>query len=66
MSAAVITAQLAKAHEDGVLEEKLNTFAKPKLLIIDELGYLPFVDGGIGYSRHKPCEHIYRHQSSPT
>ena len=33
---------LAKAHADGRLEEKLAFFAKPKLLIVDELGYLPF------------------------
>lgn len=42
MSAAAITAQLAKAHEAGQLDEKLASLAKPKLLIIDELGYLPF------------------------
>ena len=34
--------QLAKAHAEGRLEDKLLHFAKPKLLIIDELGYLPF------------------------
>lgn len=33
---------LAKAENDGVLNEKLGFFAKPKLLIVDELGYLPF------------------------
>jgi DNA replication protein DnaC len=33
---------LVKAHADGRLEERLGFFAKPKLLIIDELGYLPF------------------------
>ena len=42
VSASAIAAQLAKAHHDGALEEKLNSLAKPKLLIIDELGYLPF------------------------
>jgi DNA replication protein DnaC len=35
-------AQLAKGHAEGRLEERLAHFAKPKLLIIDELGYLPF------------------------
>jgi len=35
-------AVLAKAHAEGRLEERLGFFAKPKLLIIDELGYLPF------------------------
>lgn len=33
---------LAKAESDGVLGEKLIYFSKPKLLIIDELGYLTF------------------------
>jgi DNA replication protein DnaC len=35
-------AQLAKGHAEGRLEERFAHFAKPKLLIIDELGYLPF------------------------
>ena len=37
-----MVAKLAKAHAEGRLEEKLTQLAKPKLLIIDELGYLPF------------------------
>ena len=37
-----LVAQLAKAHDDGRLEERLSHYAKPKLLIVDELGYLPF------------------------
>ena len=37
-----IVAALAKAHAEGRLEDRLSFFAKPKLLIIDELGYLPF------------------------
>jgi DNA replication protein DnaC len=37
-----LVAALAKAHAEGRLEERLGFFAKPKLLIIDELGYLPF------------------------
>ncbi len=40
--ATTLVAQLAKAHSDGRLEERLTHYAKPKLLIIDELGYLPF------------------------
>jgi DNA replication protein DnaC len=36
-----LVAALAKAHTDGRLEDKLLHYAKPKLLIIDELGYLP-------------------------
>jgi DNA replication protein DnaC len=33
---------LARAHTEGRLEEKLLHYSKPKLLIVDELGYLPF------------------------
>jgi DNA replication protein DnaC len=40
--ATTLVAQLAKAHADGRLDERLIHYAKPKLLIIDELGYLPF------------------------
>ena len=40
--APTLVAQLAKAHAEGRLEERLTHFAKPKLLIVDELGYLPF------------------------
>lgn len=36
-----LVAALSKAHADGELEAKLRYYAKPKLLIIDELGYLP-------------------------
>jgi hypothetical protein len=34
---------LTKADADNVLGARLCHFCKPKLLIIDELGYLPFV-----------------------
>jgi len=37
-----LVAQLLRAENEGRLEERLTYFAKPKLLIIDELGYLPF------------------------
>lgn len=36
-----LVAALAKAHAEGKLEDKLRYYGKPKLLIIDELGYLP-------------------------
>ena len=38
---ALITA-LARAHAEGRLEDRLAFYAKPKLLVVDELGYLPF------------------------
>ena len=40
-SAAALMAGLTKAHAEGRLEEKLLQLSKPKLLIVDELGYLP-------------------------
>ncbi len=40
--AVVLLTQLVKAHQKGKLEEKISYYNKPKLLIIDELGYLPF------------------------
>ena len=33
---------LVKGQQDGRLDEKLTLYCKPKLLIVDELGYLPF------------------------
>ena len=33
---------LARAHAEGRLDDRLAFYAKPKLLIVDELGYLPF------------------------
>ncbi|MHC1950406.1 ATP-binding protein [Bradyrhizobium sp. UFLA06-06] len=42
VAATTVVAQLARGHSEGRLEERLAQFAKPKLLIIDELGYLPF------------------------
>lgn len=41
-SATALITALAKAESEGQLPEKLAFYAKPKLLIIDELGYLPF------------------------
>lgn len=40
-TAMALVAGLAKAQSERRLEEKLSALAKPKLLIIDELGYLP-------------------------
>jgi DNA replication protein DnaC len=37
-----LVTQLARAHAEGRLEEKLVHFTKPKLLVVDELGYLLF------------------------
>lgn len=40
-TAMALVAGLAKAQTEKRLDEKLTALAKPKLLIIDELGYLP-------------------------
>ena len=42
IGATALITSLARAHAEGRLEERLAFYAKPKLLIIDELGYLPF------------------------
>src|ERR671910_317994 len=42
IQATTLVAALARAHGEGRLEDKLTQFAKPRLLIVDELGYLPF------------------------
>jgi len=42
VSATALVGQLLRAEAEGRLEERLTHFYKPKLLIIDELGYLPF------------------------
>ena len=41
-TAQALMAALVKAHSEGRLEDRLAFYAKPKLLIADELGYLPF------------------------
>ena len=40
-SAANLIAALTKAHAEGRLDEKLKVYTTPRLLIIDEIGYLP-------------------------
>lgn len=41
-SATALLTALAKAESEGQLADRLLFYTKPKLLIIDELGYLPF------------------------
>jgi DNA replication protein DnaC len=40
-TATALMTALSQAHAQGRLDERLTHYAKPKLLIIDELGYLP-------------------------
>ncbi|WP_206920497.1 ATP-binding protein, partial [Alicyclobacillus suci] len=36
-----LVADLRKAHQEGRLEKRLKVYIQPKLLICDEVGYLP-------------------------
>jgi DNA replication protein DnaC len=45
-NADILVERLKKANRDGLLEDKLRTLSKYKLLIIDEMGYLPFDNEG--------------------
>lgn len=45
-NAGVLVEKLKKANSDGLLEDKLKTLIRHKLLIIDEMGYLPFDSEG--------------------
>jgi len=40
-TAAQLIAALSKAHGEGRLDEKLKFYTTPRLLLIDEIGYLP-------------------------
>jgi len=42
VTATELVAALDKGNQEGRLNERLAQYGKPKLLIIDELGYLPF------------------------
>ena len=41
VGAQALTASLIKTHQEGLLEEKLKQLSQFKLLIIDEIGYIP-------------------------
>ena len=41
-SATALLAMLGKAELEGNLADQLSEYSKPRLLIVDELGYLPF------------------------
>jgi DNA replication protein DnaC len=42
VQATALITTLARAHAEGRLEDRLGSYVKPKLLVVDELGYLPF------------------------
>jgi DNA replication protein DnaC len=37
---------LARSEREGRLQERMGFFCRPSLLIVDEIGYLPVVQGG--------------------
>jgi DNA replication protein DnaC len=43
-TAAAMLTTLSRAHAEGRLDDKLKVFTVPRVLIIDEIGYLP-IDG---------------------
>ena len=45
-SAQALLANLGRAYQDGRLEEKLKAYQVPKLVIIDEIGYIPIDRSG--------------------
>jgi DNA replication protein DnaC len=46
VTATALLGALSRAESDGQLNDRLAFFAKPKLLVIDELGYLPLEQRG--------------------
>lgn len=46
INAGILIERLKKANHEGLLEDRLRNLAKYKLLIIDEMGYLPFDSAG--------------------
>jgi DNA replication protein DnaC len=43
---AELVAALAKAERQGTLRERLCFLCRPQLLVVDEIGYLPVIQGG--------------------
>lgn len=43
---AELVAALAKAEREGTLRERLRFLCRPQLLVVDEIGYLPVLQGG--------------------
>lgn len=69
VQAAELISALTRAHSEGRLDDKLAHYAKPKLLIVDELGYLPFEPHAahlfFQLVRHQPTHCVRRFRSGP-
>ncbi|VVB88976.1 IstB-like ATP binding protein [uncultured archaeon] len=48
-NAGILIERLKKANSEGLLEDKIKTLAKYKLLIIDDMAYLPFDSDGANF-----------------
>ena len=46
MSASALVATPSKAQHENRLEDKLIALSQPKLLVLDEIGYLPLDQAG--------------------
>ena len=68
-TAAAMLTTLTKALSEGRLDDKLKVYTIPRLLIIDEIGYLPIVPPGghAVFSAHQPAlraRELGRHDQS--
>ena len=56
-TAANLITTLTKAHGEGRLDEKLKFYTTPRLLIIDEIGYLPIdrLGANLFFQTHQPA-----------
>jgi len=64
-TAASLIEKLTKAHAEGRLEDKLKLYTAPRLLIIDEIGYLPIDRVGVrfdGYAERRRTLRIESHR----
>ena len=54
MTAHDLVTDLGRAYREGRLDRRLRIYLAPKVLIIDEMGYLPLDDLGPVHARHRP------------
>ena len=55
-TATALVNTLTRAHQENRLEEKLKQLIQPKLLIVDEIGYLPLDRLGESSLLGRPCD----------
>jgi len=64
-TATALVTGLANAHREGRLDDRLSHWAKPKLLIVDELGYLPLEPSAAHLFFHLVSRRYERGSRSP-